>query len=97
MSKISSVFGEYFYATSSSDGLVRTYDLRTHEKALNKFKMAPGITSLQVSDEGGYILCRYGHKAHILCCTDKNQQSSAFAARINKTDRKNARKLLAGY
>lgn len=97
LSKISSVFGEYYYATSSTDGMVRTYDLRTKEKALNKFRMAPGITSLQVSDEGSYILCRYGHKAHILSCRDKNQQTSVFESRISYSDRKNARKLMAGY
>jgi hypothetical protein len=45
--------------------------------------MAPGITFIQVSDEGGYILCGYGHKAQILNCTDKNQQKFVFSSRIS--------------
>lgn len=47
--KISAVFTGYSYATASSDGMVRTYDIRSYNKALNKFKMNTGIRSLQIS------------------------------------------------
>jgi hypothetical protein len=74
LSKISNIFMEFYYAIASTDGMVRTYDIRkSHKaKALNKFKMPKGITSLQVSSNGGFILCKYGHKAQILYCKNKD-------------------------
>lgn len=51
-----------YFATASSEGFIRTYDIRNHYKALNKFQMPTEITSLEISKKGNYVLCTYDHK-----------------------------------
>lgn len=94
--KISNCFNQHHFAIASEDGNVRIFDLNNYGKAINKFKMPAGITSLQISDSGNYILCRYGHKAHMITCQDK-YSGSMFESRTKLEDRKASKKLVKGY
>lgn len=95
LAKISSIKDSHCFVTASASGFVRTYDIRNHQKALNKFDMPAGITSLQISKEGNYILCGYREKAEILSCTDRTNKS-VFLSKTKKANRKKANSLIKG-
>jgi len=96
LSRIACIEGSHCYVTSSLQGCVRTYDIRNNQKALNKFEMLPGITSLEISREGSYILCGYKEKAEILSCTDQ-KHNSVFSSKTKMTDRKKSNSLIQGH